>query len=49
MTNGPKILSKRSRDRLLALAAWLESIATRIRGYAAARTPRRPRKVKAAA
>lgn len=40
-----KPLSKASRDRLLRIAIWLENIATRIRGYTAARTPRRgPRK-----
>lgn len=40
-------LSKKSRDRLLAVAAWLDSLGDRIRAYVALRTPRRgPRKVK---
>jgi hypothetical protein len=43
-----KPLSKRSRDRLLAVATWLDSLAVRIRAYVKARTPRRgPKKPKA--
>lgn len=44
--NMNKHLSKRSRDRLLSIARWLDSLADRIRAYVAARTPRRPRKAK---
>jgi hypothetical protein len=44
----PKHLKKRTRNWLIAIAVRLESIATRIRGYVNARTPRRgPRKTKA--
>ena len=44
-----KPLSKRTRDNLICIAAWLESLAARIRGYVSARTPRRgPRKAKVA-
>lgn len=41
-----KVLSKRTRDHLLSIACWLDSLADRIRSYVAARTPRRPRKTK---
>lgn len=42
-----KHLSKRSRDRLLAIASWLDSLGDRIRAYVSARTPRRgPRRAK---